>query len=53
MCIRDRLEDAAYLLRPDLHVALALPRQETDVLQELIAQWGLRFGEEEPVPPPQ
>ena len=43
------LEDAAYLLRPDLHVALALPRQETDVLQELVAQWGLRFADDEPV----
>ena len=40
------LEDAAYLLRPDMHVALALPRQETDVLQELIARWGLRFGDD-------
>jgi hypothetical protein len=37
------LEDAAYLVRPDMHVALALPRQETDVLQELIARFDLRF----------
>ena len=37
------LEDAAYLVRPDMHVALALPRQETDVLQELVTRFGLRF----------
>ena len=38
------LEDAAYLVRPDMHVALALPRQETDVLQELAARLQLRFS---------
>ena len=44
------LQDAAYLVRPDMHVALALPRQETDVLQELIAQFGLRFAAGQPAP---
>ncbi|NYE59577.1 2-polyprenyl-6-methoxyphenol hydroxylase-like FAD-dependent oxidoreductase [Duganella sp. 1224] len=38
------LEDAAYLVRPDMHVALALPRQETDVLQALATRLKLRFG---------
>jgi hypothetical protein len=38
------LEDAAYLVRPDMHVALALPRQEADVLQELASRFTLRFG---------
>jgi 2-polyprenyl-6-methoxyphenol hydroxylase-like FAD-dependent oxidoreductase len=38
------LQDAAYLVRPDMHVALALPRQEIDVLQELAARLQLRFG---------
>nr|WP_315250375.1 FAD-dependent oxidoreductase [uncultured Duganella sp.] len=38
------LEDAAYLVRPDMHVALALPRQEVDVLQELAARFRLRFS---------
>jgi hypothetical protein len=37
------LEDAAYLIRPDMHVALALPRQELDVLRELIDRFQLRF----------
>jgi 2-polyprenyl-6-methoxyphenol hydroxylase-like FAD-dependent oxidoreductase len=37
------LEDAAYLIRPDMHVALALPRQELDALRELIARFQLRF----------
>ncbi|MYM72459.1 NAD(P)-binding protein [Duganella sp. FT134W] len=38
------LEDAAYLVRPDMHVALALPRQETDALQALVARFQLRFS---------
>jgi 2-polyprenyl-6-methoxyphenol hydroxylase-like FAD-dependent oxidoreductase len=38
------LEDAAYLVRPDLHVALALPRQEIDTLQDLAARLRLRFA---------
>lgn len=38
------LENAAYLVRPDMHVALALPRQEVDVLRELAARFTLRFG---------
>jgi 2-polyprenyl-6-methoxyphenol hydroxylase-like FAD-dependent oxidoreductase len=38
------LQDAAYLVRPDMHVALALPRQETDVLQELATRLQLRFS---------
>lgn len=37
------LEDAAYLIRPDMHVALALPRQELDALRELIARFQLTF----------
>lgn len=44
------LQDAAYLVRPDMHVALALPRQETDVLQALIARLGLRFDAGPPLP---
>jgi len=38
------LEDAAYLVRPDMHVALALPRQEVDVLRDLAARLQLRFS---------
>lgn len=38
------LEDAAYLVRPDMHIALALPRQEVDVLQEFSARFQLRFS---------
>ncbi|MYN26815.1 FAD-dependent monooxygenase [Duganella levis] len=38
------LEDAAYLVRPDMHIALALPRQETDALQALATRFQLRFG---------
>ncbi|WP_432378777.1 FAD-dependent monooxygenase [Duganella sp. P38] len=38
------LEDAAYLVRPDMHIALALPRQEVDVLQELATRFQLRFS---------
>jgi 2-polyprenyl-6-methoxyphenol hydroxylase-like FAD-dependent oxidoreductase len=38
------LEDAAYLIRPDTHVALALPRQELDSLHELIARFQLQFN---------
>ncbi|TFW22778.1 FAD-dependent oxidoreductase [Duganella callida] len=38
------LEDAAYLVRPDMHVALAMPRQETDVLHDLAARLHLRFA---------
>lgn len=37
------LEDAAYLIRPDMHVALAMPRQEVDALREMIARFQLRF----------
>jgi len=40
------LRDAAYLVRPDMHVALAMPRQEVDVLQELAARYKLRFGKD-------
>jgi 2-polyprenyl-6-methoxyphenol hydroxylase-like FAD-dependent oxidoreductase len=40
------LQDAAYLVRPDMHVALALPRQETDDLGELISRFGLLFGQQ-------
>jgi 2-polyprenyl-6-methoxyphenol hydroxylase-like FAD-dependent oxidoreductase len=38
------LEDAAYLVRPDMHVALALPRQELDALRALIERFQLRFS---------
>ncbi|MYM66796.1 NAD(P)-binding protein [Pseudoduganella sp. FT55W] len=38
------LQDAAYLIRPDMHVALALPRQEIDVLQALTARFTLRYS---------
>jgi 2-polyprenyl-6-methoxyphenol hydroxylase-like FAD-dependent oxidoreductase len=44
------LEDAAYLVRPDMHVALALPRQETDVLQEAVERFRLRFDTGQPAP---
>ena len=37
------LEDAAYLIRPDMHVALAMPRQEVDALRDMIARFQLRF----------
>ena len=40
------LEDAAYLMRPDMHVALALPRQEVDALRELAERFKLRFSQE-------
>lgn len=44
------LEDAAYLVRPDMHVALAQPRQELDALRELVARFQLRFAADaEPV----
>lgn len=46
------LEDAAYLIRPDMHVALALPRQELDALRELIARFQLRFSVDPDVTPP-
>lgn len=36
--------DAAYLLRPDMHVALALAEQEADKLQAFVARHGLVFG---------
>jgi 2-polyprenyl-6-methoxyphenol hydroxylase-like FAD-dependent oxidoreductase len=42
------LEDAAYLVRPDMHVALALPRQELDSLRELVDRFKLRFAQELP-----
>ena len=38
------LRDAAYLVRPDMHVALALPRQELDSLRGMIARYHLRFA---------
>ena len=38
------LRDAAYLVRPDGYVALALPRQETGSLPEYAARNGLQFG---------
>ncbi len=38
------LRDAAYLIRPDGYVALALPRQESGSLPEYAARLGLRFG---------
>ncbi|WP_332852024.1 FAD-dependent monooxygenase [Duganella sp. S19_KUP01_CR8] len=37
------LRDAAYLVRPDMHVALALPRQELDTLRNLVERYHLRF----------
>lgn len=37
------LRDAAYLVRPDMHVALALPRQELDTLRSLVERYHLRF----------
>ena len=37
------LQDAAYLIRPDMHVALALPRQEADTLQAMAERFTLRF----------
>jgi 2-polyprenyl-6-methoxyphenol hydroxylase-like FAD-dependent oxidoreductase len=40
------LRDAAYLIRPDMHVALALPRQEIDTLQELVTRYHLLFMQE-------
>jgi hypothetical protein len=46
------LEDAAYLIRPDMHVALALPRQELDALRELIARFQLRFSAYPDAPAP-
>ena len=36
--------DAAYLVRPDGHVALALPDQDAAVLRAYVAAHGLRFG---------
>ncbi len=42
------LEDAAYLVRPDMHIALALPRQEVDSLRELVDRFKLRFSHELP-----
>ncbi|RFP18853.1 MULTISPECIES: FAD-dependent monooxygenase [unclassified Duganella] len=38
------LRDAAYLIRPDMHVALALPRQELDTLRSLVERYHLRFA---------
>ncbi|MTV36761.1 FAD-dependent oxidoreductase [Duganella radicis] len=38
------LQDAAYLVRPDMHVALALPRQEVDVLRALAERYTLRYS---------
>jgi 2-polyprenyl-6-methoxyphenol hydroxylase-like FAD-dependent oxidoreductase len=38
------LRDAAYLIRPDGYVALALPRQESGSLPEFADRLGLRFG---------
>ena len=38
------LQDAAYLVRPDMYVALAMPRQETDVLRGLAGRFKLRFS---------
>ncbi len=38
------LRDAAYLIRPDMHVALALPRQELDTLRNLVERYHLRFA---------
>jgi 2-polyprenyl-6-methoxyphenol hydroxylase-like FAD-dependent oxidoreductase len=40
------LQDAAYLVRPDMHVALALPRQEVDVLHALVTRFKLRFNQD-------
>ncbi|MFZ6648193.1 FAD-dependent monooxygenase [Undibacterium sp. TJN25] len=36
--------DAAYLIRPDGHVALALPEQESGVLRRFSQRLGLRFS---------
>ena len=38
------LRDAAYLVRPDGYVALALPRQQPGALSEYAAHHGLRLG---------
>ncbi|RFP12291.1 monooxygenase [Duganella sp. BJB488] len=38
------LRDAAYLVRPDMHVALAMPRQELDTLHDVAARHHLRFA---------
>jgi hypothetical protein len=38
------LRDAAYLIRPDGYVALALPRQESGSLPDYAARFDLRFG---------
>ena len=35
--------DAAYLVRPDGHVALASPEQSVTALQAFIDRWGMRF----------
>jgi hypothetical protein len=37
------LRDAAYLVRPDGHVALAMAKQSTDALQAFVHQHGLQF----------
>ena len=37
------LRDAAYLVRPDMHVALAMPRQEPDSLRAMVERYRLRF----------
>jgi 2-polyprenyl-6-methoxyphenol hydroxylase-like FAD-dependent oxidoreductase len=37
-------KDAAYLIRPDGYVALALPEQETDVLETYLSRWKLTMS---------
>lgn len=37
-------EDAAYLVRPDGHIGLALPTQDSAALTAYVAAQGLRFG---------
>jgi 2-polyprenyl-6-methoxyphenol hydroxylase-like FAD-dependent oxidoreductase len=38
------LRDGAYLVRPDMHIALALAEQDPDRLQSFAARHGLSFG---------
>ena len=38
------LRDAAYLVRPDMYVALALPRQESETLHELVRRFQLQLA---------
>ena len=46
------LRDAAYLIRPDGYVGLALPRQESGSLPDYAGRLGLRFGHGAPLQDP-